>query len=383
MENSGLPLLVLAAGGTGGHIYPALSLADEWKKRGGTAMIFTDPRGEPYITKHSPELPQDVLPLIAPLGSVFNKVRAGVSLIKATIIALKKLNTLKKSHPKIVTVAFGGYPCAPTVVASILLKIPYILQEQNAILGRANRVMAGFAQRVALGFPSSRVLPSKYIVTGNPVRLEITAIGQKPYRTPEQDEQIRILVLGGSQGAKVFGHVIPEALRLLPDDFQKRLWVDLQVRPEYLTETQAATATLSAQVNIQPFFEDVADRLKAAHLVICRAGASTTSEVLAARRPAIFVPYTQAIDDHQTANSKAALEIGASMGIQNWLIPEDHLTPETLAAKLTEIFSASTKTAVPTAISDSVPTLKDTIHTIPSATTRLANLMVDVVQSEA
>lgn len=337
-----MPLLVLATGGTGGHIYPALSLAEEWKNRGEIPFVFTDPRGAPYITRYNPNLPCMTLQLVAPLGSVANKFRAGISLVKATVVAFTKLKTLKKNHPKIVTVAFGGYPSAPTVVASLLLGIPYILQEQNAILGRANKIMARFARNVALGFPSTHAVSNKYIVTGNPVRPKIAAIGNIPYVPPQEGEPIRILVLGGSQGAKVFSQVVPDALQLLPEHLQKRLKVDLQVRPEYQTETEDRTKDLVAEVNIQPFFEDVPDRLQAAHLIICRAGASTISEILATRRPAIFVPYPEAMDDHQTANANAAMDMGASAGVKSWLMPEHTLNAKSLAVKLIEIFGSKT-----------------------------------------
>jgi UDP-N-acetylglucosamine--N-acetylmuramyl-(pentapeptide) pyrophosphoryl-undecaprenol N-acetylglucosamine transferase len=233
-------------------------------------------------------------------------------------------------------VGFGGYPCvAPVLAARLLRHRPVvILHEQNAVLGRANRFLAGRADVLALGFEDTKRVPAgtRTEVTGNPVRPAITGLSQTGYVAAT--DRIRLLVLGGSLGARVFSDIVPAALRSLPDALRVRLTVVQQTRPEDLERVKAAYAADGISAELSPFFPDVAARLVAAHLVIARAGASTVAELAVAGRPAILVPLPGAIDDHQSANARALAEAGGG-----WVVPQPQFTPAFLADRLNELLA--------------------------------------------
>jgi len=230
-----------------------------------------------------------------------------------------------------VAVGFGGYASVPTVLAASLSGVPTVLHEQNAVLGRANRLLAKRATRIATSFASVVGIGAsdRAVLTGNPVRPGIAALADQSYPPLSPGGAIQILVVGGSQGARVFSRLIPEAVALLPAELQRRLRIAQQARAEDLETARANYAGLPATVELAPFFGDMPERLRAAHLVVCRSGASTVAELTAAGRPAILLPYPFATDDHQTANARALDGAGAA-----WLMPESATTPAMLADRL-------------------------------------------------
>ncbi|MGJ3258341.1 MAG: undecaprenyldiphospho-muramoylpentapeptide beta-N-acetylglucosaminyltransferase [Rhodospirillales bacterium] len=326
-------LIVLAAGGTGGHVFPAEALARELMARGHRLALVTDRRGDAYggalgeIETH--RIRAGGIAGKGPLA----KVRSVAELGLGTLQARSLLKDIKPSA----VVGFGGYASIPTMMAAGFAGIPTVLHEQNAILGRANRLLADRAKAIAVSFPESRGIPtraeSKVTHTGMPVRTSILDVRDTPYPSFTDDRPFNILVLGGSQGARVLSEVIPEAMGRLSDKLRGRLNITQQCRPEDLENVRGAYKRLKIDAELASFFDDVPERLTAAHLVISRSGASTVAELLAAGRPALLVPYRYAIDDHQSLNAHAVDEVGAG-----WLIPEPDFTAESLASRLESMF---------------------------------------------
>ncbi len=326
-------LIVLAAGGTGGHVFPAEALARELMARGHRLALVTDRRGDAYggalgeIETH--RIRAGGIAGKGPLA----KVRSVAELGLGTLQARSLLKDIKPSA----VVGFGGYASIPTMMAAGLAGIPTVLHEQNAILGRANRLLADRAKAIAVSFPESRGIPAraegKVTHTGMPVRTNILDVREAPYPSFTDGRSFNILVLGGSQGARVLSQVIPEAMGKLSDKIRDRLNITQQCRPEDLEVVRGTYKRLKIDAELASFFDDVPERLAAAHLVISRSGASTVAELLAAGRPALLVPYRYAIDDHQSLNAHAVDEVGAG-----WLIPEPDFTAESLASRLESMF---------------------------------------------
>jgi UDP-N-acetylglucosamine--N-acetylmuramyl-(pentapeptide) pyrophosphoryl-undecaprenol N-acetylglucosamine transferase len=328
-------LVVLAAGGTGGHVFPAEALASELLGRGYRLALVTDRRGAVFGgTLGQLETHRIQAGGIAGRGPLA-RLRAVVDLGLGVMQARALLGRLRPA----VAVGFGGYASVPGMVAAALAGIPTVIHEQNAVLGRANRLLAARVGRIAISFPEvTHVDPrlvSHLVHTGMPVRPQIAALRDTPYPSVEADGPLRLLVLGGSQGARVLSEVVPAALLALPEALRARLHVAQQCRPEDLEAVRAAYEGSGVSVTLEPFFADVPERLAAAHLVIARAGASTVAELTALGRPAILIPYPHAIDDHQTANAQAIEEHGGA-----WLMPQDGFTAETLALRLGQLFAA-------------------------------------------
>ncbi|MDX2095677.1 MAG: undecaprenyldiphospho-muramoylpentapeptide beta-N-acetylglucosaminyltransferase [Alphaproteobacteria bacterium] len=326
-------IIVLAAGGTGGHIFPAVALAEVLRARGYTPHLVTDHRFHHY-NKSSGDGVLGTIPIhticAASLGGgVVRKLRnifgIGLGVVQAWRI-LRRLQPLA-------VVGFGGYPSFPTLVASIARGERTILHEQNSVLGRVNRVLARRAEKIATSYPETRRMPEsarpRVVLTGNPVRAAVCAIAQVEYPALTEDGLLRVLVIGGSQGASVFSDVVPEAMKRLPGDLRGRIRLDQQCRTGEIEAVRAAYAALGMQVDTAPFFVDMAVRLAAAHLVICRAGASTVSELMVAGKPAILVPLPIAADNHQYYNAQAIEDTGAG-----WVVTQQAFTPEALAAKI-------------------------------------------------
>jgi UDP-N-acetylglucosamine--N-acetylmuramyl-(pentapeptide) pyrophosphoryl-undecaprenol N-acetylglucosamine transferase len=323
---------VLAAGGTGGHMFPAQALARVLLARGCKVVLITDKRGAGF----GPELPQVETWRVSAGG-----VAGGDLLSKAKSAAklgygvLQARSILKRIRPDAV-VGFGGYASLPAVYAAARLGQRVVLHEQNAVVGRANRMLAPRAETICTSFATVAGLSdadrSKTVVTGNPVRGAIAQLGRQPYGVPGPKDDFRLLVFGGSQGARVFNEVLPYALCRLPEEIKRRLTVVQQVRGNDTTQVEQIYGACGVTAELRPFFEDMPERLKAAHLVVCRAGASTISELAAAGRPAILVPFPFAADDHQTGNARAMTEAGGA-----WLLPQSALTPESLAERLVEL----------------------------------------------
>lgn len=319
--------IVLAAGGTGGHVIPAQALAAELKARGHRPLFFTDDRGLRYAHLF-PEIPMfDVAS--APSGRGFvTRVHAILRILAGTVRARR---LLKEVAPAAM-VGFGGYPSLPSGLAAALSGVPLCLHEQNAVFGRSNRVLARMARAVALSFAGTRRLATRadrVKVTGNPVRPAIAALYDQGYEAPEEDGPCHLLVIGGSQGATVLSDIVPAAVSALPRALQERLRVVQQARAEDLDRVRAAYATLGVAAEILTFIDDVPSVLADCHLVIARAGASTVSELAVAGRPAVLVPFPAATDDHQTANAAELERAGGA-----WVIGEREFTPGALAKLL-------------------------------------------------
>lgn len=253
---------------------------------------------------------------------------------------LQARRLLKKLRPRAVA-GFGGYPSVPTVVAASQLHCKTVIHEQNAVLGRANRMLAPYAGRIATGFERTDLLRdrdrARAIHTGNPVRPEILQAAT-PYRMPQGDEPIEILVTGGSQGAAVFSDIIPPALAALPEPLRARLRITQQCREAGLTQVRAVYEGAGIQVELAPFFNDIPARLARAHLVIGRSGASTVAELAATGRPAIMIPYPHAIDNHQRENAARLCDAGGG-----WLIPQEDATPDSLSELIRSLLESPDK----------------------------------------
>jgi len=327
------PLAILAAGGTGGHMFPAECLARELKSRGFRIGLVTDPRGERYTDDFPADFSRLVEAKTPSIGGPVARAAAAVSL-GASFVSM--LSLMRAERPA-VAVGFGGYPAAPALMAARTLKIPYGVHEQNAVLGRANRMVAGGASFVATAFPNVSRLPSGVApaAIGNPVRPHILERAAAPYAPPEEGGPIRLFVFGGSQGADLFARVVPAALADLPDDIRARLQVVHQVRDERRDETRVLYEAAGIDAELAPFFRDVAERIADAHLVVGRAGASTVTELAVIGRPAILCPLGVAMDDHQTANARVLVEAGAAE-----TVPEPDFTADALARRLEEVLSA-------------------------------------------
>ncbi len=321
--------VILAAGGTGGHLFPAEALAQELMARGIEVRLVTDQRGGGF---------GDKLPGVETLrisaagvagGGLLRKVK-GVAQLGLGYLQARRI--LKAQAPDAV-VGFGGYPSVPTVLAAAHLGHATILHEQNAVLGRANRLLAGRATAIATSFDKVDAISSgdrhKIVKTGNPVRAAIAEVGATAYSAPEDSGPVQLLVIGGSQGAKVFNELLPAAIALLSEEQRARLSVTQQVPGGEIEKVTASYDACGVNHDLAAFFSDMPARLKAAHLMVCRAGASTVCELAAAGRPAILVPYPYATDDHQTANAQALTGAGGG-----WLMPQSSLTAESLAQRL-------------------------------------------------
>jgi len=332
MSNQG-HLVVLAAGGTGGHMFPAEALAGELAGRGCRLALITDRRGGAWNGALD--------------GVETHRIRAGGLAGKSFAARLQSgpelaigtwqaRGLLKRLCPHCV-IGFGGYASVPTMLAASFGNYRTAIHEQNAVLGRANRLLASRVDCIATSFENSEGLPAQAAAkvhhTGMPVRPAFTAVRDTPYPALLSDGPVSLLVIGGSQGAHVFSDIVPKALGLLDDGLKARLKVSQQCRPEDLDQTRSQYQSLGIAADLQTFFDDVPERLSAAHLLIGRAGASTVAETLIAGRPAILVPYPHAIDDHQTRNAHAVDEAGAG-----WLMPESSFTASGLAARLDSLF---------------------------------------------
>lgn len=320
--------IILAAGGTGGHLFPARALAEALIRRGHHPVLLTDARGQKLGGAGAIET--RVLPVVGGKNTIIGQARMALSLFGSYLQAERWLHELKPS----VVVAFGGYPCVPTALAGLRQGRRLVIHEQNSVLGKANRLLAPKAEIIATAFPSLKNLPTsigadRMVQTGNPVRHDIAALRAVPFQAPTADEPFHILVVGGSQGASVFSEIVPAAIGLLPDFLRKKLVIVQQARPADIEDARLRYARIQQKVDLQPFFADMPQRLADAHLVISRAGASTVAELTAAGRPAILVPYPNATDDHQTHNADAVANIGGA-----WLMPQPAFTAEALAARL-------------------------------------------------
>jgi UDP-N-acetylglucosamine--N-acetylmuramyl-(pentapeptide) pyrophosphoryl-undecaprenol N-acetylglucosamine transferase len=324
-------LVLLAAGGTGGHMFPAEALAGTLLARGYRVGLVTDERGRGFGDRLTG---LEVHRISAGGIAGGGLIRRAQGMLSLSLGFLQAHSLIRRLRPRI-TVGFGGYASVPTILAAQRNGIATLLHEQNAVLGRANRLLAPRTRMIATSFMETKGLGKATArFTGNPVRAAIAALGDRPY--PDLKDPLHILVLGGSQGARIFGRLIPAALGLLAPALRERLAIAQQCRPEDLDQAWSSYAALGVKAELAPFFENMAEQLGRAHLVISRSGASTVAELAAAGRPAILIPYPHATDDHQTAN--AASFLGAGGG---WLMPEATVTPGVIAERLGSLLAHS------------------------------------------
>ena len=322
-------LVLLAAGGTSGHMIPAEALASALLARGYRIGLVTDKRGRGF----GDQLPAVEVHRISAGGLAGGSlVRRAQGILSLSFGFLQARGLIRRLAPRI-AVGFGGYASVPTILAAQRAGIATLLHEQNAVLGRANRLLAPRARVVATSFVETKEMGKALArVTGNPVRASIAALGDCPY--PDLKDPLHVLVLGGSQGARIFSHLIPGAVGLLAPASRQRLALAQQCRPEDLDQVRASYAALDMKVELAPFFDNMAEQLGRAHLVISRSGASTVAELAASGRPAILIPYPHATDDHQTANAASFSRGGAG-----WLMPEATATPAQVADRLSSVLA--------------------------------------------
>lgn len=321
----------LVAGGTGGHVFPALALAEELRRRNVQVECITDKRAEKYY--HQTQIVPHLVESSAWASDWFGKAKAASKIMYGMIQSFE----LYREHRPSCVVGFGGYPTFPTLKAGQLLKIPTILHEQNAVFGRANRQLASHAAAIATSFQDTKSLPggtqSIAVYTGNPVRENFVGT-QREFRLPEDGGVFNLFIFGGSQGSMMFSKILPQALELLPADLRARVNIIQQARHEDVDQLTAVYKKIGVKARIQPFFTNILQLYNKAHLVISRAGASTISELTALGLPSIIVPLAISLDGDQAQNARHLVTHQAGI-----MIEEKDFTSATLAAKLTELLS--------------------------------------------
>ncbi|WP_234053294.1 MULTISPECIES: undecaprenyldiphospho-muramoylpentapeptide beta-N-acetylglucosaminyltransferase [unclassified Xanthobacter] len=329
-EGSVTPLVLLAAGGTGGHLFPAEALAAVLDARGLMVDLATDERAARYA-EHFPARELHVLPADTMRGrSPIALARTGFALASGLVRGLALMRELKPA----VVVGFGGYPTLPPLLAASLMKVPTVIHEANGVMGRANRLLAGRVSAIATGFPdltkTNPALAKKTFWTGNPLRPAALAAARVPYDPPVAGGPLRVLVFGGSQGARVMSDVVPEAINTLSPEIRARLVVTQQAREEDLPRVRTTYDVLGLKSELAPFFDDLPQRMAQAHLVISRSGAGTVAELAAIGRPSILVPLPHALDQDQAANARTLSEIGGALTLR-----QVEFDAQRLAAELT------------------------------------------------
>jgi len=362
-------LVGLATGGTGGHVFPAEALAKELTGRGYRLVLITDQRGEKFGGQLD-AIERHMIRASAVSGvGLLGRIKAAINLAAGFLQARKILRRLRPD----VVVGFGGYPSVPTMLAAGRNShIRTAIHEQNAVLGRANRLLAPRMDKIATAFDETAELrPSdrqRAVHTGNPVRPAISALSGTPYEPAAQDGPFELLIVGGSQGAKILGEVIPAALKRLSPEKIARLRIAQQTRPEQIEDVRAAYAEAGIEAEVMSFFNDMPEKLAKAHLVVCRAGASTIAELTTAGRPSLLVPYRYAVDDHQTVNAARLCDAAGA-----WLIPEPDLTAEILAQRLEDLMdqphtlATAAQAAARTGAPDAARSLADLVAELAGA----------------
>jgi UDP-N-acetylglucosamine--N-acetylmuramyl-(pentapeptide) pyrophosphoryl-undecaprenol N-acetylglucosamine transferase len=318
----------LAAGGTGGHMVPAHALAAELKSRGHGVMLITDARGARF-----PGLFDGVPIHILPAGRLGGGPIAWIKAARSVLRGRSEAKGLYRTHRPDAVVGFGGYPAFPALIAASARRIPTVLHEQNAVLGRVNRLLAGDAAAIATAYDEVQRLKPAYeaktIVVGNPVREAVAKLGEMPFPAFDETAPLKILITGGSQGATILGKVVPEGLGMLDASLRHRLQVVQQCRPDDIEPVRDRYRDLEIPAELMTYIEDMPGRIADAHLVIGRAGASTVAELTAAGRPAILIPFGAATDDHQTYNAREITRAGGARTIR-----QSEFTPDVLARQI-------------------------------------------------
>lgn len=323
-------LVFLAAGGTGGHLFPALALAEQLEARGLRVALVTDKRVDEWAGAFS----GTIHTLTAGTVTRTRFIDKAMGALRLLIGTWQAYRLFKRERPRAV-IGFGGYPTVPPVLAAILMRIPTIIHEANAVMGRANRFLAPRVEMIATGFPMvSPAFPEKTLVVGNPVRRPVRALAGVDYDPPQVDGMIRLLVFGGSQGARVMSDVVPGALEKLPPALLARLHITQQAREEDLIRVTGFYDKLGIAHEVAAFFADMPARMAAAHLVIARSGAMTVSELAVIGRPAILVPLPGSLDQDQAANGAMLARADGAL-----VVPQAAFTPVSLAEMLERILT--------------------------------------------
>ncbi|MBR1648163.1 MAG: undecaprenyldiphospho-muramoylpentapeptide beta-N-acetylglucosaminyltransferase [Alphaproteobacteria bacterium] len=369
MSDKKQPLIILTAGGTGGHVYPAEALAQELSRRGFRLMLVTDKRGLNNYRGKLGEIENRAVLSGAVMGkSKWFKIK---SLFKLALGVLQSIYIIIRYKPLCV-VGFGGYAAFPCTLAAAICRKKLIIHEQNAVMSRTNRIMQKYASAVALSSKNTLYArEDKSILTGMPVRASISDLANLTYTPPGEDKLFKLLIFGGSQGAKIFGDVIPEVIRILPENLQARLDVVQQCRKEEVEELQKKYTELKcANVTIDSFFDNMAELYACGHLIISRAGASSISEIAAAAIPCVLVPLPTAADNHQSANARDFIFNQAGL-----VIEQKDFSAQRLADVLQKLINA------PKILADFSANTKK--FAIIDADKRLADVTQKVIKGEA
>jgi UDP-N-acetylglucosamine--N-acetylmuramyl-(pentapeptide) pyrophosphoryl-undecaprenol N-acetylglucosamine transferase len=360
---------MLAAGGTGGHLFPALALAEELSRRGIPVDLVTDMRGDRYRAGFPARNVFQIRSATPAAGSPLRAVGAALTLLRGIAEAFRLLGKVRPAA----VVGFGGYPSFPPLIAARLRGVPAALHEQNAVLGRANRALARVVARIATSFREvkllDRTLAVKVRFTGNPVRGAVLSCAGVAYAAPLPGKPIVILVFGGSQGARIFADIVPAAMARLGADIRHRLKIVQQCRPEDLQRVGTAYAQAGVGAELAAFFPDLPKRMAEAHLVIARAGASTVAELAVIGRPAILVPLPHALDNDQLRNATTLAATGGA-----WCIAQGDFTPERLGAEIERL------AAEPELLARAAAAAKGEGR--PDAVKRLADLVEELMHSQ-
>jgi UDP-N-acetylglucosamine--N-acetylmuramyl-(pentapeptide) pyrophosphoryl-undecaprenol N-acetylglucosamine transferase len=360
------PLVLLAAGGTGGHLFPAEALAEVLARRGLTVELATDERAERYGKRFPARQIHVIASETLRARNVLALARTGAIMSRALLRAFILLGRIRPA----IVVGFGGYPTLPPVLAATWRRIPTVIHEQNAVMGRANKLLAPKVSAIAISFGGvldyAPSLAAKATRTGNPVRPAVIAAAAMPYPDPATDGLVRLLVFGGSQGARVMSEIVPAAIERLEEALRIRLLVAQQARGEDLAELREAYGRLRISAEVAPFFPDLPARIAAAHLVVARSGASTVAELAAIGRPAILVPLPHALDQDQHANAAVLEEAGGAIRLR-----QDDFTPARLAAEITALAAQPHRLVAMAAAAKSAGAI--------DAAERLADLVLDTI----
>src|SRR5215471_7981050 len=343
------PMILLAAGGTGGHLFPAEALGVELIKRGFDVRLVTDSRALRYSGLFSKDI-IDLVPSETVRGrSPWSLARTGLTLVAGTVMAVRLMRRLR---PKAV-IGFGGYPTLPPLVAARLCGVPGIIHDANAVLGRANRFLSRHVDAIATSLPGvldrDPALAGKTTTVGTPMRPAVLAAAASSYSAPATNEPLRLLVVGGSQGARIMSDIVPGAIERLEPVLWSRLVLTQQVREEDMARVRAVYDRLKIKCELAPFFTDLPARLAANHLIVSRSGAGTVAELAAIGRPSILVPLPGAIDQDQFANAGVLAEAGGALRIA-----QSEFTAERLAGEIAALAAAPERLAAMAAAARSV-----------------------------
>jgi UDP-N-acetylglucosamine--N-acetylmuramyl-(pentapeptide) pyrophosphoryl-undecaprenol N-acetylglucosamine transferase len=320
------PHILLAAGGTGGHLFPAEALARELQERGCAVELVSDDRVADFASTFPADAIHQVTSGTVTGSGLAGKLRGMLALAKGVLECRRLLKAVKPDA----VVGFGGYPTVPPVLAASLMGIPTMLHEQNAVMGRANRFLSGRVKRIATGFD----INPAYAHVGNPVRKVVLDAAMTPMPDAIRGGRMRLLVFGGSQGARIMGEIVPPAIDLLSADLRMRLHITQQAREEDMARVSADYTRMGVEHECAPFFRDLPHRIAASHLIIGRSGASTVAELAVIGRPSILVPLPGSLDQDQAANAQVLADQGAAE-----IMLQKNFTPDALAKRLTGIMT--------------------------------------------